>query len=254
MEGVQTNIATPEAPVEASPPIAEPTPDTPTAGEQTQSAEPATTAAESAAEQPATQEDNAYKAMLEEASKKFSKEELESFINMGSVMASKAVLTVLSETIKERVSQGASAEDNKRGRTLAKRVRNARPYQHSGYISLDFDDPEIKLTLCVSLARVSKEYELQVDIPSEQHGRNLFIKFAFLKNLAMAYWAKFTEDNPKLLRKVAKYMPDIDFSQLQVDKQKPYTMYFNPASESRIGIYCFFLDEHGKPFYRKGQK
>ncbi len=180
--------------------------------------------------------------LIERAKEKFSEGEIENFIKMGKVLTSKSVLSAVIEVVKE----GPDARESAR---LVKTITKRMPYDASGYVSLAFK--EIPYTLNVTLSIVEKGYKTDIDIPSADYARDLFTKYDFLKETARAYWRQFIEEHPELHRRICKYRPDVDFSALTVDPENPTTMYFDANCTRRIGIFCYYLDENGQPFYKK---
>lgn len=179
------------------------------------------------------------------AREKFSDEEIDNFIKMGVVMASKPVLSLLIETINEYV------ERNGLSKKAAKKLVNAidMPCNHCGYVSLEFNEIEEKLY--VSLSLVDRGYKASIDIPSMNYANDLFKQYGLLKEIARAYWLEFAEKNMSLFNKICDLCNEIDFSELHIDEKSPTTMYFDENCKKRVGIFPYYVDSKGKAFYKK---
>jgi len=144
----------------------------------------------------------------------------------GEKLASKAVLCLLA--------------------AMAPKLR-IKPPQTSGYLNLSFK--EIPETLCIALGIVDKDYRTQIDI-IPGYEKDLYLKYQILKQVAVAYWKEFSMVNTRLMKKLKKALPNIDFSELRVDPNNPTTMYFDVDYPIRISIACIYLDKFGKPMMK----
>lgn len=184
--------------------------------------------------------------LRERAKKDFSSDEIQNFITMGKQLSGKTVIYALIEVIGEGPQNGFGAEESKR---LIKKLTKIIPYNYSGCVSCAFT--ETPLVLNITLSLVNRDYKTDIDIPSPAYANDLFTKYNFLKNTAIAYWRQFAEEHPELYKRICAYRSDIDFSNLTVDKTNPTTLYFDPACKKRIGIFCYYVTERGQPFYKK---
>ena len=180
------------------------------------------------------------------ASKDFSEDEVNDFINSGKKLASKAVLSALICVIKEGSAKNLSADEATR---LTKKIEKLMPYNYSGFVQCAFKETSYLLNICLSL--VDKDYKTDIDIPHASYARDLFQQYDFLKNIAVAYWKQFCEEQPELLKRIADYRRDVDFSQLIIDPNNPTTMYFDPECARRVGLFAYYVDQQGRPFYKK---
>lgn len=181
------------------------------------------------------------------ASSKFSKQELDQFIMMGKRLASKSVLTAIMNVVKE----GATKHnlDAKESAKICSLVTKMMPCQDSGFTQCIFAEIDHKLNICLSI--VPKDYKCDVSIPDIKYAKDLFEQYNFLKGIAVAYWKQFSEDYNALFRRICNYRADLNLSDLIIDAENPTTMYFDPESEKRIGIFCYFVDATGKPFHKR---
>lgn len=170
---------------------------------------------------------------------RFSETELRNFITMGKQLAGKTVLTALIKLL----------GDNN---PLAKKIKKRIPYDYSGYVQCVFK--EIQYVLCISLSVVPRAYKTDIDIPSADYAQDLFTKYDFLKNTAVAFWRQFVEENPRLYTKLVEALPGVNLSTLTIDSESPTTMYFDPESAQRIGIFCYYVDSEGRPLYKRGSQ
>lgn len=182
------------------------------------------------------------------ASDKYTPDEIDSFINMEKRLTSKPVLYALMEVIKEGSSKGFN---KKKSESLCQNVLEKLQYNECGYISLTFK--ETSYILGVSLTLVEKNYRTDVNIPSEDYVKDLYEKYDLLKQCAAAFWGKFCIENPELLKDIAEYRKDVDFSSLKVDAENPTTMYFDPESKMRVGIGCFYIGPDNQVYYKKSK-
>lgn len=208
-----------------------------------ESINPINQSASVAADDVATQKLNE---LREKAAKDFSQDEIDKFITMGRQLASKAVLSALVCVLREGPSKNLSANESKK---LVKRVEKLMPYQYSGYVQCAFK--EIPYLLNISLSLADRDYKVQTDIPHESYAKDLYSKYDFLKQIAIAYWKQFSEEQPELIKRIIEYRTDVDFSKLFIDPQNPTTMYFDPNCKKRISLFTYYVDQNGQPFYRK---
>ncbi len=185
--------------------------------------------------------------LRQKAKESFSSEEVDSFINMGKIIASKVVLTMLTTVIEEGPTKHSL--DQKECAKLSKKIKATMPYNYVGFVQCSFK--EIPFSLNISLSLVNKGYKTDVHIPHADYTSDLFEKYNLLKQLAVAYWRQYAEDNSALFKRICNYRADIDFSNLIIDPQNPTTLYLDPQSEKRVGIFCYYVDQNGKPFYKK---
>lgn len=182
------------------------------------------------------------------ARKDFSTDEVENFIKMGKVLASKSILSMLICLIKEGPAKGLDEAESKK---LTKKIEQLMPYNYSGYVSLSFKEIPYILNVCLSL--VDKDYVTDIDIPHESYAKDLYGKYDFLKQIARAFWRQFAQERPELIKRIAEYRTDIDFSDLVTDPVNTTVMYFDQDTNKRVGIFCYYVDEQGRPFYKKRQ-
>lgn len=223
---------------------------------------------------------------------KFSRDEIEGFIDLGRKLVSKSVLTLLCRTVTEAAggfptqdatsdSSSSSADPDHVPRhpsevpiqptephteppklstaqheTLKARQRKATQLcaainaqmPFSGIIpaTIEFNEIPDKLNLILSI--VPRDYVADIRFPHEKYKPDIVNQYEFIKHAAYVYWVEFSRRNPRLISKIAKFAPDVDFSELKVDPQSLTTMYFSPLSTTRLGIFGFYTDKNGKKF------
>lgn len=180
------------------------------------------------------------------AKEKFSDQEIDDIINMGKKLCAKPVLTALIEVIKEGRTQGRDQDEADK---LIMAITKTIPYNYCGYIDVTFNEIPYSLNICLSL--VDRDYRTEIDIPSEAYVNDLYMKYDMLKQTALAYWQSYISEHEQLVKRVAAYRPDVDFGTLKIDISNKTTLYFDPLSAKRIGIFCYYVDWSGRPFYRK---
>jgi hypothetical protein len=234
---------------------------------------------------------------------KFSREEIEGFIDLGRKLVSKSVLTLLCRTVTEAaggftavdVESDSSASSSLESRhpsevpieassqhvgtssqpanpssqqintpkvstaqheTLKARQRKATqlcaainaqmPFAGIIPATIEFTEIPDKLNLILSI--VPRNYVADIQFPHERYKPDIVNQYEFIKHAAYVYWIEFSRRNPRLISKIAKFAPDVDFSELKVDPQSLTTMYFSPLSTTRLGIFGFYTDKNGKKF------
>jgi len=184
---------------------------------------------------------------------KFSEKEIDDFLNMAAKLTSKAILTALIHVITEGVELGV---DTVEGNRLAGRVKELMPYQEAGYTRIELNMPGTPIGgLHISLSLVDLGYKTEIDVPDDKEFiKDLCQQYMFLKQTACAYWKQFCEEQQEIIKRIREYRTDVDFSELIVDPTNNTTMYFDPACKKRVGIFCYYVDKKGQPFYKKGGK
>ncbi len=183
--------------------------------------------------------------LRDKAREKFSDQEIDNFISMGRTFAGKAVVNAVIEVVKEGPSKGFS---QKTCDALVKKLEKRIPCKFAGYFSCEFK--EIPEKLHMSLVIAPNNYKTDIDIPSLDYVNDLYRKYDMLKNIAIAYWSQFAEENPDLYNAVCEYRADVNFN-LTIDTANPTTLYFDPDCAKRIGIYCYYVDKAGRILYKK---
>jgi hypothetical protein len=178
----------------------------------------------------------------------FTDGEIRQMITIGSNLAGKAVLTALICIIDDTTNPNYTLSQSSH---LSECIKKLIPCNYSGYLQCSFD--EIPHLLNISLSIVDKDYKTNIDIPSESYADDLFDKYNFLKGIAIAYWRQFCGANAELLEDIRAYRPDVDFGELVIDKSNPTTLYLDPNSEKRIGIFCYYVGPDGRPLYKKAE-
>ena len=115
-------------------------------------------------------------------------------------------------------------------------------------IGCEFD--EISADLNIYLTIVNRNYVAEIDVPSAAYAQDVYKQYNLLKNLAIAYGQYFNSIHPEILARMRAVRPDLSF-ELTVDSASPTTMYFDPNSEKRIGIYGEYVDRKGRHMIKK---
>lgn len=179
----------------------------------------------------------------------YSQKEIDDFINLGKRFAAKPVLTALIEVVKEGIAKGCGVAEANR---LEKKILSKMPYKDCGSIQMEFEETPHKLNICLSI--VPKDYRAAIDIPDEKYGPEILTKFNFLKQIAMAFYQQFKEENAELYNRIVVYRHDVDFAALVNDPDSLTTLFIDPDCAKRIGIFPYYLNgSTNQPFY-KGKK
>jgi len=176
----------------------------------------------------------------------YTKEQLEWIMDVSNKVSEKTVLNLLISTVEEGPALGQGPCDE-----LVTKIREKITIGFCGYLQCEFE--EIKHRLNVSLTMVEKNYVASIDVPSDKYAQDLYAKYQLLKIIATAYWGQFYKDNTELLAEVAQYRPEVDFSTLHCDTESPTTLYFDPNSKFRVGIFPYYVDKNGKLLYKNKQ-
>lgn len=177
--------------------------------------------------------------------KNFSDEELQQFMTAGKQLASKPVISAVIAIIEEGPSKGFDKDE---ADNICKRLKQLMPYNYCGFTQVEFREVSYKLNISLSL--VPRTYKAEVEVPTQEYAKDLYQQYDFLKNIAIAYWRQFIEDNDTLFKRICNYRTDIDFSQLVIDKINPTTMYIDPECDKRIGIFPYWVSANGQPLFK----
>ncbi len=172
------------------------------------------------------------------ASSKYSKKEIDDMINLGERLANKAVLTLLARTIEATVGK-------KKTKSRLLSDISLLTNKDSGYVSIPIEEDNV--LLCISLTMVPRDFKSNAQVPDESFARDLLDKYKFLKNASAAYWRQFCEQHNAIYERVKVFCKDIDMTTLTVCTEYPMTMYFDELLPTRVGVYCFGM-ENGKVF------
>ncbi len=86
-----------------------------------------------------------------------------------------------------------------------------------------------------------------------KYANDLYRKYIFIKDTAIAFWKQFCEEHPSLYKELCDHCNGIDFTSLVIDAGNPTTMYFDPTSAKRVGIFCYYVDSYNRPFYKNSR-
>lgn len=177
---------------------------------------------------------------------KFTDDEINTFINTSSIVASKPVLSALIEVIKEGPTRGFDKDECD---TLVERVTKTLEYSYAGYIDISFDETPMKLHVCLTLSE--RDYKNEVMVPDKKYVNEVYETYNSIKKIAQAYWFKYIEKHPELIKRISHYRNDVDFTGLKIDAANPTTLYFDSLCAKRISVLTYYVDENGQPFYKK---
>jgi hypothetical protein len=101
------------------------------------------------------------------------------------------------------------------------------------------------------LTLAERGYKAEISVPDAKYAGDLYRQYNFLKQIAVAYWQQFVEDYNALYKRICTYRKDVNFSELVIDSANPTTLYFDPASKMRVGVFPYYTDASGKPLRKK---
>jgi hypothetical protein len=175
----------------------------------------------------------------ERVSSDFSREEIETFIKSGKILASKSVLSALISLIEEGPERGLDASESKR---LAKKVRGVMPYNYCGYCSMSFH--EMPYVLNISLTLAKNDYKTTIEVPSDEYAQQLYGYYNFLKNIAQAFWKQWQQDHPEVYKRVSEYLAkppmSVDISELKIDDEISTSLVWDKTSRQRVSLICYW--------------
>jgi len=173
-------------------------------------------------------------------------EEIAKYTNMAHIMVSKAILSSVVHVLEEKKDK--SATDEAEIRDIAG-VLEEKMCKHPGCLGLEFDDHD-KMVLQIYLTVVKKGYVATIDVPSAEYAHDLYRQYDLVKRLALTYWKHFQMTNVELMERCAKLRPDLTFD-LEIDRDNATTLYFDPLSPSRMGVFPMYVDKKGQPYFKK---
>ena len=170
-------------------------------------------------------------------------EERKNLIEFVTAFASKAVIAAALAVVE-------ACPDSKQRRRCVRRLAKVSaidcPTDRPACIACSPD--EIPYTLQIYLSLVPRGYQTQVDVPSDEYARDLYVKYNIAKDFAVTYWQHVLRNHPDLLVALNAVRP-IDWT-LTVDTTNPTTLYFDADTPMRAGIFCIWVDAAGKPMMR----
>lgn len=175
----------------------------------------------------------------------FSKEEIAGFIAVGKRIAGKAVLSLVISMLEEIRTVDESLLV--RVKAVAAKIREQMP-EYAGYVQCSFKETPYLLNICLSL--VDKTYRTAIDIPHESYANDVYNKYAFIKGIAVAYWRQFCEENDDIYIELSQLL-SAKIPELVVDQANPTVLYLDENSLRRVGIFAYYVDQNGNPFYKK---
>lgn len=189
--------------------------------------------------------------LKQRAKEKFTPEEIDKFINMGSKLANKVIYDILEATVREGPSKGCGtvSQANK----IAKKIAKAAPKTPGLYLSIDLSEFGTEFpysALHIILAPKQRDYVATIDIP-EQYVNDLYAKYNLLKNVAVATWRQICQDQPVLIKLVREFRSDVDFNEIHIDEKCQTSLYFDPNCAIRVSIFPYYVGKDGKNHYAK---
>jgi len=198
----------------------------------------------------------------------FTPEEVDDFINLGSKLSAKTVLATLKETVKWAVNSAAAdgpADEVAVADKLARRqkicdalcaeIDSATPYDFCGFTQIEMEETKWKIN--VSLALVDIDFKTVIDVPSQDYINDIFARYDFAKKVAGAYWGTFREKHPNLIKRIEEFI-GFELGPLREiippGVQAGTTMCWHEEVPKRVGVFCYWVNQHGQPMVRKSRK
>lgn len=166
-------------------------------------------------------------------------QQLAEFIEMCKKLASKSIICYLKTLLEARSAP----------QKLIRKLEACMTYNYCGYLTVEFEETPVKLNISLSL--VPRDYRTEIDIPSADYANDLIKQYNMLKAMALAYWVQFQTDHPALYAKLQTVLSDLDISAFRMDQSNPTTIYLDPMSEKRVGIFCYYTNPDGRPIMPK---
>ena len=177
---------------------------------------------------------------------KYSETEIKEYANMFKTLASKAVICALKSLV-----ENSDAIDNMEKRRLMDKLDKTMPYNYCGYASIGMKETSHKLNIQLSI--VERGYTCSIEVPSADYAKDLFDKYNLLKECALLYWQSYRTLHANLVSTLCEKLeyPSLD---LVIDKDSPTTMYFDPLSKERIGVFCYYVNPDGTPIRKMSKQ
>ena len=174
---------------------------------------------------------------------KFSDEEIEKFMDMGRRLACYPVLSELINTVEARPNFDVS------GKKLCDTIIDTFEYKSCGHVSIPMrvndkpiisdDDGEIVIGMSLSITK--KDDKPEFHAPAE-FANEIVEQMHHMVGTAKAYWGSYSQKHKKLLKKVANYRPNVDFSELKCDPENPIMLYFDKNSPTRVCVFTYYYN------------
>lgn len=206
-----------------------------------------------AAETPLANGESASKAideLCEKAKGKFSREEIDAFIEMGKRVASKAIIDYFASCVKQSMvpDHRLGAEVAKtRGNKLLKKISKTYPYKSAMVLSMELPN---KWTLRAGLSMVPNDYKPNFMIREGDIDVKMFVDMINqLRYVASTYYVEYCTTYKPLFEQIIDFCYTIDFSEFDVDAENNMTLCSCDTTTSRVGIVVFYCDEKGSPMH-----
>jgi len=177
---------------------------------------------------------------------KYSVDEIQEFMELGAKVANMAVIKSLQAVIDMYVAKGKDAAE---GAEIKQALGATLKYPQPSYLQVEFRETDMKLNICLTI--VDRDYRTSIDIPSHDYADDLFKSYDALKQYAVAYWHAYMEEYKVIVDRLKAFIPEIDFNKMKMNKDNPTTLYFDEACPKRIGVFCYYVNSKGQPFYKK---
>ncbi len=127
------------------------------------------------------------------------------------------------------------------------------PNRKVGEFSINM--PEDKnVIMCLSMGVVKKDDSLDIRFPitmpiekQKKAFSNILGQVDRLASTTHAYYKLLMAENPEFFRKLAIYIPKIDFSDLMINQHTRY-MTFHEKYDLRLGVVIFYRDRQGRVY------
>ena len=194
---------------------------------------------------------NTMEEMVKDASKKYSKEEIETYMDLGNKLACWPVLSEVTRIVESRSNMSPSAQQ------LITDILNTIPSKQCGHISIQMREEngeplikdgsdEVLLGMSLSITKVN-EYP-SINVP-DVFVNDVLANMHNLLNTAVAFWSSYSSKHKKLVSKLAKIVPKVDFSKLKQDSVHKNILYFDEQSATRICVFCYYFNSRTKDIY-----
>jgi hypothetical protein len=191
--------------------------------------------------------------LVEETGGKFSRDEIENFVNVSNNIANSAVLSYLIKVLTTDVLK----ENKQKTISLVHEIEKLKYKKKTGYMSCSLY-PQLSLNLGMVLCK--SDYTFTLNAPdSNEFLQDLADNIEKLVRITAAFWRQFYEDHPGIINQSKKLKPDINFDALAFDSVTK-TMIFALADVEkltpvtcnwRIGVFPCWVDGQGRPFIKK---
>lgn len=177
-------------------------------------------------------------------------DEKEKMQNFANIMASKVIYDYLQFTVNQYAAESKNPhEKTKEAAKICNKIRKLYKFNYTGSSEMMFK--EHGFIFKMQLSMVDADYKLSIEIP-KKYVQEAYRMIGFLLKTAQTFYQATIIDSADIIKEIADFAPDVDFSQLYYDKNNA-TLFFSEKTKKRIGPFCYYLNSARKPLAKLDQ-